>query len=53
MEDRTTRADGYRTRAEELRTIAETLKEPESKAKLLRIADDYARMAEAVENPRI
>jgi hypothetical protein len=36
----------WRSRAEEARTIAEQLSDPESKRTMLRIADDYERLAE-------
>jgi hypothetical protein len=51
MDDRAARAESYRTRAKELRATAEAMKDPEARDKLLRIVDDYLRMAEAVENP--
>ena len=53
MEDRQTRIETYRNRAEELRAIADTLHDPQAKAMLLRIANDYIRMAEGLEKPRI
>jgi hypothetical protein len=36
----------WRSRAEEARTMAEQLSDPESKRTMLRIADDYERLAE-------
>jgi hypothetical protein len=36
----------WRERAEEARTIADQLSDPESKRMILRIAEDYLRMAE-------
>jgi hypothetical protein len=43
------RARNWRMRAEELRTLAEDMIEPEAKATRLRIADDYDRLAEQIE----
>jgi hypothetical protein len=37
----------WRSRAEEARVFAEKLSDPESKRKMLRIAADYERLAEA------
>jgi hypothetical protein len=48
-----TRADSYRARAKELRAEAEAMKDPEARAKLIKIADDYIRMAETLEKPRL
>jgi hypothetical protein len=42
------RANVYRLRAEELRTMAEGLAEPSAQVILLQIADDYDRMADKV-----
>jgi hypothetical protein len=39
----------WRERAEEARTIAEQLNEPESSRMLLRIAEDYERLAKHAE----
>jgi ferritin-like metal-binding protein YciE len=39
----------YRHRAGELRTIAERMKHEESRKLLLQIADDYERMAKALQ----
>jgi len=36
----------WRARAEEARSVAEQLSDPESKRTMLRIADDYERLAE-------
>ena len=43
------RAQSYRVRAEELRTIRETWKDPETREVLARVAADYDRMAERLE----
>lgn len=43
------KAEGYRVRAVELRMIAEVIKNPENKARLLGVADDYDEMAEQIE----
>jgi len=39
-------AEHWLTRAEEARSIADKLSDPESKRTILRIADDYDRLAE-------
>jgi hypothetical protein len=39
----------WRERAEEARTLADQLSDPESKRTILRIANDYERMAEHAE----
>jgi hypothetical protein len=39
----------WRQRAEEARTIAEQMNEPQSKEAMLRIAKDYERLAERAE----
>ena len=36
----------WRSRAEEVRTIAEELRDPDAKAIMNRIADDYARLGQ-------
>lgn len=43
------RAKRYRTHAEEIRTTAEEVKHPESRAALLRLADTYDRLAARLE----
>jgi hypothetical protein len=40
------RPEHWRRRAEQARTIAEQLSDPESKRTMLRIAEDYERLAE-------
>jgi hypothetical protein len=39
----------WRARAEECRAIADTFENPETRAKMLAVADDYERMAENAE----
>jgi len=39
----------WRARAEECRSIAEIFSNPETRARMLRVAADYERMAERVE----
>jgi hypothetical protein len=43
------RAKRYRERAEELREVAETTRDPEARSILTALAEDYLRMAEAIE----
>jgi hypothetical protein len=43
------RVKNYRSRAEEIRTAAEDMKQPESRATFLRIARDYDLMADHIE----
>jgi hypothetical protein len=42
-------ARAWRARAEECRAIADTFDNPETRAKMLAVADDYERMAENAE----
>jgi hypothetical protein len=49
MSEKQTRAEGYRTRAVELRMIAEAIKSLENKGRLLKIADYYEHMADQIE----
>jgi hypothetical protein len=42
-------ARAWRARAEECRAIADTFENPETRAKMLAVADDYERMAENAE----
>lgn len=46
---RNLKAEGYRLRAVEIRAIADIIRNPENKAKMLAIAADYDRMADQVE----
>lgn len=43
------RVEGWRERAEELRVIAEGFKDPKSREDLLKLADQWERMAEREE----
>lgn len=43
------RAKRYRAHAEEIRTTAEDIKHPESRAALLRLAETYERLASKLE----
>ncbi len=46
-----TRAERYRQRANELRSIAATLNDDPARATLIEIAEDYERMAATAEKP--
>lgn len=46
------RLKDYRQRAEELRTIAESMDDPQNKKLLHGVAEDYLRMAQALEDAR-
>lgn len=45
MQDLRARADGYRSRAAEMRALAEEDKLPETRTALMKIADDYEQMS--------
>ena len=49
MQDRISRAVRYRNKGEEVRVIAETLKDPAARAMLLTVAQDYALWADMLE----
>ena len=46
MNERAQRASANRERAEKLRTIASDMKDEEARTALLRIADDFGRLAD-------
>ncbi len=48
MSDHARRAEIYRAKAEEIRTIAESMKDPTPRKILLGVADDYLHMADLV-----
>jgi hypothetical protein len=50
MNDNATRAETYRNRAEEVRIIAESMKDREAKQILLTVAADYLKMAASLEH---
>ncbi len=50
MRTREERVTTYRLRAEEIRTAAEGMRQPESRATFLRIARDYDLMADDLES---
>ena len=49
MNDNPDSAERYRKRAEELRAIAQTMKDASARGSLLEIAEDYERMARSRE----
>jgi hypothetical protein len=48
-ESPTARAERYRSKAEEVRVIAECMKDPTTKRTLLTVSKDYLKMADSVE----
>ncbi|HEX3755446.1 MAG TPA: hypothetical protein VHV26_10250 [Rhizomicrobium sp.] len=40
--------ENYLNRAEELRAVGETMKSPETRETMFRMADDYVKMAERI-----
>lgn len=44
------RIEQYRNRAEELRQIAETMKDKDARATMLRVANDYENMADRLQD---
>lgn len=49
MQDLRTRAQTYRARAAEMRTLAEADKLPETRNQLMKIAADYERLAKSLD----
>jgi hypothetical protein len=45
MRDNAARIENYRRRAEEVRIIAESLKDADARVLLLKVSEDYLRMA--------
>jgi len=43
------RSENYRARAEEMRTMAESMKDPAARAIMLSLADNWERMAKTAE----
>ena len=52
MSDETEKAGRYRQRAAQIRSIAEEFGDRETAEKLMRVAQDYERMAQAAEGMR-
>ncbi len=52
MDEKKQQASRYRTRAEQIRTTAETMTHQESRIALLRLADSYDRLALRIEYER-
>ena len=48
-----TKAERYRQRAEELRTIAAGIMDLKARATVIEVAEDYERMAQAADNSAI
>jgi hypothetical protein len=53
MSDRATRIELYRTKAEELRAVAESIKDPEIKKMLMGVAADYLSLADRLERSQM
>jgi hypothetical protein len=49
MADRASRAEEYRAKAEETRTVAASMKDPGAKKTLMTVSRDYITMAEILE----
>lgn len=49
MPQRVDRAKAYRDRAEEVRTISESMSDPETRRQLLAVAGEYEHMADQIE----
>ena len=53
MDDKAARVGQYRSKAEEVRAIAASMKDVETKRTLLSVADDYLMLADVLERSHI
>jgi len=53
MRDRIEQAEHYRNKAEEVRVVAESMRNAEAKEMLMSVAADYLMLARMMENSRI